>query len=354
MIKSLSHYLESHRREFALHAELAKYNCWRLGCNGEGLVYNLGVHPELSLSAKKMLLIPFTSSERDEIYLTVCLARDGICVFQPTQFQLEMMEEMTLNIEAQDYVQPFPTLIIELPEQYHKKKLTHLPQEGQMNLGHVMGSDHEPLFVIINHAKFPEHDAVSIICATVFSSGYSIKTTIALKNTDILEEKAEITQLREDGVETTQEEFDIHNQCIRAALNYCLLVDEIGAKKIGPSNPSYYNRLLKYKSKALKENDRTKLANINNDLRRCPLIYTIDQEVNLCKVVSSPSELPNDTDSNGYKRSISPHRRRGYYRQQPYGPNNSLRYRLRIPATIVHREQFVGQMIDARSIYYNK
>src|SRR5581483_2326026 len=120
-----------------------------------------------------------------ETYLISKAVVDGPKIFKPRQLELEMCEHMKLNIEFNDYVQPFETVIIELPDDYIKTKRTRVvdglndPYYLKKNNG-----EHEPVFIIMNWNKKKE----VIFTGLYFSSDTSIKSAFAFKQgTDEIE-----------------------------------------------------------------------------------------------------------------------------------------------------------------------
>lgn len=63
------------------------------------------------------------------------------------------------------------------------------------------------------------------------------------------------------------------------------------------------------------------------------------------RIVIGPAQLPSDMAINGSHASVRPHVRRGHFRAQPFGPQNSLRRPVWIRPTMVGRERIAaGEM----------
>ncbi len=116
-------------------------------------------------------------------------------------------------------------------------------------------------------------------------------------------------------------------------MNYCLLLDEVGCHKVGPHSPLNFDHLVKTsrRNKVFAKANKVKV-------RTHPMVYGIDREVQLVKIVGAESDLPPELTG----RSVSPHCRRGFYKMQPHGPNNTLRKRIRIPSVIVNKHLLTG------------
>lgn len=280
-----------------------------------------------------------------ELYVLGCTLCNGPKIFRPRQFDLEMCEHIDINVPYNEYVQPFQTVIIELPDDYIKTKQTHDPAYDQNN------SVHEPLFVILH--KEPE----ILFSIIAFSSYVSIKSSFVFKNNKTIEEyfiKFQDQDERnkqnfefEGSLETTMEEWKIIEDINRACINYCLLLDEIGIKKIGPQNGSEYERLQRYVKVANKTKNLDRINKARSNLQNHPTIYALNQEVKLVRSVKKIDE----TGRIETGRIISPHHRRGHYRTQHYGIGNSKVKRIRILPVFVNAHLFTDTLDKTKVIY---
>lgn len=258
-----------------------------------------------------------------EVYLHLNIFGKGPKVFRPTSFQLEHLENMTLSLEVQDFHAPFETCVIELPEDYCK---------ARQITGFL------PALSIFHHDK-----KTGLMAHSVMDGKYALKGFWNPKPEDMMEEwwAGEY----EDTTRNTQLPFTIEEQQTelkirRAVANYMLLLDEVGVKSCGPTNGDYA-QLVKWCRKNTKHTKLNKLR-----LQASPFLYKIKQEVELVRVVADESELP---DRHKTDRTMRPHSRRGFYRMQPHGPKNSLRKRIRIPATIVNKHMLVNGVPSSAS-----
>ncbi|HWY33786.1 MAG TPA: hypothetical protein VNX68_04020, partial [Nitrosopumilaceae archaeon] len=175
-----------HMPHFELCADLVKYNCIRPVLNGPKMVFMLHAPVEAPSYLRRLLKKLEETSElaTAEIYVYSQIVKHGPKVFKPTQVQFEMLEQMTLNIECGDYVQPFDTVVIELPENYCKQRIVDLPQSGETILGDMMPEQHEPNIVCIHHNK-----ELNIILTVInFSSMLSVKQIMVMRPEDTIED----------------------------------------------------------------------------------------------------------------------------------------------------------------------
>lgn len=304
-----------------------------------------------------------------EYYVVGKIFESGPKIFRPRIFDLEMCEQIELNIPINDYVQPFPTIVIELPEDYLDKKRVINPLNGEVMYGKPQPAKHHPEFIAMHHDKI----SGCILTLIHFSSDTSVKSSfvgvvdpttgeskLLEKYFESLKTKPDFSETQgyydsrkntfefRDSLETSLEEWVIIEQLNRAALNYCLLLDEIGVKRLGPQNPDEYARLQRYQKVARKEKNREdKIYKADNNVQNHAQLYALNQEVVLARVVNETKDL--DSESTG--RIVSPHHRRGYYRQQRYGQGNTLIKRIRINPVFVNKHLFLEDMDKTKVIY---
>lgn len=253
--------------------------------------------------------------EKMELFLITEIIANGPKIFKPTAHQLFMLENMKLNLTFEEFVTPFPAIVVDLPEEYAKARS---PEGQRPYICSALYWDAKKKFILHN----------------VYDGQYGVKSWGKIK-----EDNAEIedwfsqefyTEMRPWHLKTTEQELFCETQIKRAIMNYCLLLDEVGIKKQGPANPNEYSQLVKWCQKQTPHTKKNKAL-----LQAQPIIFALDKKpIELVRVVDSSDKLPAEETG----RKVSPHSRRGHYRMQPHGPNSSLRKRIRIPCTIVNKK----------------
>lgn len=261
-----------------------------------------------------------------EVFLMSQILGNGPKVFSPTADQMFALERMALNLSIDDFNLPFNTTVIELPDEYLKARVARSP-DGNIQSG-------PPRFSVL-HACKDKH----LMIHGVMYDTCSIKSWWRPKPDQEVEAwvSDKLSKVNDDhlqGLRTSTDE--IHSVCLilRATLNYCLLLDEVGIKRDGPESPSEYAQLVKW---CAKNNKHTPLNKKN--LMACPIKYSLKTKPTpLIRVVASDSELPNEEQG----RSLAPHSRRGYYRMQRFGKDRAEKKRIRIPPCIVNAHKLTG------------
>jgi hypothetical protein len=310
----------------------------RLKITDAALAYEWSVSKLSPVTAEMLAKMGDQTSNTLEMFLLGEVVANGPKVFEVDQLDMEMLIHTDVNIQMLDYVQPFETVIIQLPEDFRRNRRIELLQGGNLLHGHQLPEKTEPDFCILHHNK----DLYTIVFALVFDTGISIKTGFTLSSDRIIEDTLKMPRGKafNDSMDTSEGENILVEELMRACLNYCLLVDEVGVKRVGYGNESYANRL----QKRIRRNVNRQ-AN-QRELRLLPVKYTLNQEVKLYRTVSSPGDLPAESG-----QRVSPHHRRGHYRMQPHGPQSSLRKRIRIPPVFVNATLFLGSMKEAKVTY---
>lgn len=237
------------------------------------------------------------------LYALNKLCTEGVFLLKMDDF--ERFEETDITINVEDYSQPFPTVVVQLPKAYSIAKTCDDPYAGTTTLmsGVTHEETHRPDFVILSHDVENK-----VICGVIYLTSKDIYSMILPENGMSIEK-----QLTEEldkykfakSLNVTAEELVTYSQVFRAALNACLLAD-FGITKPEPENPSYYLKLVK-RSKTNHSPTNRRLLALH------PKVFSL-----LYKFETGPR---------------SPHWRRAHWRMQRYGPGLTLQKRIRISRT---------------------
>ena len=339
------------KRALDVWAEFAKFDCIKLIKTADGFKFMLQLSIEAKQSMSDNALMSWAqlgqgdnTANYTECYMYTKIANEGTLVFKPTTYQLTMMEEMILNMPVEEYHQPFPTMIIDLPKDFYQQRKAMIPQVGEISFGEILPETHDPRFCIIH---FDEKLKCLLFCVC-FSSGQSIKYSLCFKDGEEIEEQLLKTEIPFHGaMPTSEQEEKVSIDLMRACINYCLLVEELGLKKLGPKNPKHYAKLDR------KRREHRITPPEKAILDRLPIYYTIiDQNVVLHRTVESESDLPAEHNPTG--RKMPPHRRRGHRHAYWTGPGRTVKVYKRVAPVFVNKHLFIGNMNDAKTTYKTK
>src|SRR5262245_41665451 len=290
--------------------------------------------PPLALEMAKAVLTLGASSCIESYVMSRMLA-EGPKVFCFEALTCEVLEHFDLSVPTADYLQPFPTVVIELPPGYTHQRA--VPFEA---------GTHAPDFVIVRH----EPEAGCVLLAMHLTSHQVLTRLLKLDPAWTLEEvwdKRKRTWGGRDTLGLTPEETVLGSALSKLALNVCLLATAYGVKCLGPANPSHHERLKRHAKLARKRGPEQQ-AKAEMELRAAPLRYAFAQEVALYR--REPGEVRTEGNGSG-GWVVSPHWRRGHWRSQVCGPGRQERRRVAIPSVLGSAHLFAGAASDTQATY---
>jgi hypothetical protein len=270
----------------------------------------------------------------------------GPKVIRLKKLDFEILEKTDVNLHLCDYMQPFKTVVVELPEEYTNKHVVADPLKGTKDITGIMReSNHKPVIAIVYFDK-----EIDLIILTVYANNndcYSI--LLGEKELTIEDQIQKYMQngCLEGSLLICNEESNMFQNVCRAILNACLYVADYGCKKLGPDNPSHYARLQHYLQVAERSGDQERIARARRNLRSVPIIYELEQDVKLM----APELAKASNESNGKEMPF--HWVRGHYKMQPYGPNRSLRKRIRVAAYKVNEHLCSGDPDKVKTVHHD-
>jgi hypothetical protein len=232
-----------------------------------------------------------------ESYATSRMLAEGPKVFAFDALTCEALENFDLNVATADYLQPFPTVVIELPASYTQQRA--VPFEA---------GTHAPDFVIVRH----EPQAGCVLLAMHLSSHQVLTRLLKLDPAWTLEEtweKGKRTWGGRDTLGMTPEETALGSALSKLALNVCLLATAYGVRCLGPANPSHYERLKRY-AKLARKRGREQQEKAELEVRMTPVRYAFAKELTLYR--REPGEVRTEASGSG-DWTVSPHWRRGHF-----------------------------------------
>jgi hypothetical protein len=279
--------------------------------------------PAIALSMVSTVFQMGASSCIETLVMSRTLAQ-GPKLFTFDALTCEALENFELSLSTTDYSQPFPSVVIELPADYTRKRVVPF-DAGQ----------HSPDFVIVRH----EPEAQCVMVVMHMTSHQAMTRLLKLDSAWTLEEmwaKGKRTWDASDSLDMTPEETVLGSALSKMALNVCLMATAYGVRCLGPSNPSHYERLKRYVKVAAKKG-RERLERAEMDVLMAPVRYAFAEDVTLFHRETGEGW----SDKGGW--TVTPHWRRGHWRWQPCGPGRSERRRIAIPSVLVNAHKLVGE-----------
>jgi len=174
--------------------------------------------PPIALKMATAVFTTGASSCTESLVMSRTLA-EGPKVFAFSDaLTCEALENFDLNVSTGDYLQPFPSVVIELPEDYTKKRVVPF-EEGS----------HAPDFLIVRH----EPEAGCVLVTMHLTSHQVLTRLLKLDPAWTLEEmwaKGARTWETKHTLGMTPEETVLGSALTKLALNVCLMATAYGVK----------------------------------------------------------------------------------------------------------------------------
>jgi hypothetical protein len=311
---------------------LTKYGLLRLTKTS----FEFRPHPASPPVALEMAKAAFTmgASSCTESYAMSRTLAEGPKVFAFDALACEALENFDLSVPTADYLQPFPSVVVELPADYTRKRV--VPFEG---------GRHAPDFVVVRH----EPEAGCVLLAMHLTSHQVLTRLLKLDPAWTLEEmweKGKRAWGASDTLGMTPEEAALGSALSKLALNVCLMATAYGVRCVGPANPSHYERLKRY-AKLARKREREQQERAEMEVRMTPVRYAFAQEVTLYRKERAMGQ--HEDGEGGW--TVTPHWRRGHWRSQVCGPGRQERRRVAIPSVLVNGHLFLGIPADTLTTY---
>lgn len=227
---------------------------------------------------------------------------DGPKIFRPTQEQCLALEQIEVRLELNEYAQPYPALLIDLPGEY------------------------APFLSVLCH-KDP---AILNCCLVSQDHLHDITTTVAVDGRPI-----EVSLQRYD--DDCASLAAVSARALRIAINSCLALTNFGyqAELLYPKEAASDTRL------ARENTPRGERA--RDRLQTTPHLVTFTQEVILHHTEVRQASQESSEES---RREVTSHWRRGHWAMQSYGPSHSLRKRILRKPVLVRADKLLSSGRD--------
>lgn len=242
----------------------------------------------------------------------------GPKVFQPTVEQFDSMTQVDINIPIADYQQPYPALVIKVPDASRRRIVD----------GFDLGADGDSLGRLVVVRKLETVDGRTAITIMNGEWTYFFQDREQFKT---VEDAIHVYCLVEGADPSLQMRGHAASMvCARACLNLCLMLAHYGCRADRPLDPVKY---VKHRSRK----DLEHLAAA--DFRAIDMKQTI--------VVRDPRSVLHDEESVATGREMPPHWRRGHWRNQRWGPGNRDTKLVFIRPCLIRPDRVVGDVADS-------
>jgi hypothetical protein len=233
---------------------------------------------------------------------------NGPKVFRPSAEQCQALEQIEVRLPVDEYAQPYPALLIDLPKERYAPFTSVLCHFSQ-----VYGP---------------------VLTCSLFSEGNmnDIVTAVAAKDGDI---ERSLGTFDDDCASLAH----VFLKALRVAVNACLALVNYG---------SQHAALFPHEERSdvkLAAEDSERGQRARERLKTSLQLVTFKQEVKLHKTEGGGS----DSEGTGGEKCC--HWRRGHWHSVPHGPQRSLRKRVLYPPVLVRGDKFIGERSATTVLY---
>ena len=309
--------------------------------------------------ARELLMIASqSSSSMMYLYQLGEAIANGPKLFRPTKDHCIGLENTLVTVPFEEYEQPYPTIILELPADYreHLKEhyvvdeaprfvLCHKHSSGmitatawfgkdELSVNVIQPSDTETVEEVIrrNRAKSETNSQVDFTLLTR-QYGHDEAEAILRSTYEALGDDAPLTGF-----------FAVSEAVQRLGLNFALMMTEMGTRIVGPLDKHHNKHVRQLKSS--KEKDRKRAKRL---LASAVHLVEFEQEVKFYDV--KIQNIDSDAPSDGKRKAPRPHWRRGHWKMQPCGKGLQKRKKKFIKGLMVMKQHFVGDVADTTATY---
>lgn len=262
----------------------------------------------------------------------------GPKIFRPTPEQCEALQHAEARYSFSDYRQPFPVIILEIPDGYKQM------------LKAKYGIEESPEYVLVNH-----DDINKFITVSAFYSRTNIITHITPDRKDYptIEDALEQNRHRRgNSSNLSASEFDAAENVQRLGFNFAMMMSLYTVKVSGPLDPSKYKQWQREANSRRGNGEFTNAAmNAQKNLAAAVSLIQFDQQVSFYDEIEERIEIAQGVDIEKLHKSPRSHWRRGHFAMQPCGVGRKERKMIFRKPLLVRAQYFLGDMKDAAVTY---
>lgn len=266
----------------------------------------------------------------------------GPKIFRPTPEQCEALQHAEARYSFADYRQPFPVIILEIPQGYKEILKT------KYNISN------SPQYVLVNHDEKNRFVTVS-----AFYNHSNIITHITPDRTEYKTIENSLTQNRDrrrDNIEKpsseSEKEFEAAENVQRLGINFAMMMSLYSVKVAGPLDPSNYKRWEQESNNRRRGGDfTTRAKEAQAKLVSAMHLIQFNQQVSFYDEIEENIEVAQSVDIEKLHKSPRSHWRRGHFVMQACGVGHKDRKMIFRKPVLVRAKYFLGNIKDAAVTY---
>lgn len=266
----------------------------------------------------------------------------GPKIFRPTPDQCEALQHAEARYSFKDYRQPFPVIILEIPQEY--KEILKVKYDIQDS----------PQYVLVNH-----DEKNRFITVSAFYNRANIITHITPDRVEYETIEASLTQNRDRRRDSmgapsseSEKEFDAAENVQRLGINFAMMMSLYSVKVLGPLDPSGYKQWKQESTHRRRGGEFTNRAKeAQAKLAAAMHLIQFNQQVSFYDEIEEHIEVAQGVDIEKLHKSPRSHWRRGHFAMQACGIGRKDRKMIFRKPLLVRAKYFLGDMKDAAVTY---
>lgn len=275
----------------------------------------------------------------------------GPKLFRPTVEQCVALENTAATFPFDMYRQPYPVIILEIPEGYR----AYLQEK------YKVATKDTPSHVLVHH-----NDKHNYIAVNAFVSMDNIITHLTPMRAEYETIEDSITKNRNRRKEhlagvkngdltlppVSEAEFDAAENVQRLAINFAMMMTLLGVKNTGVVNPTEYRRWQQEAHAVRRGGIPTHRAvEAKANLTAAMYLLQFEQKIDFYDEIEEAVEVSDAVELDRLHKSPRTHWRKGHWAKQPYGPERKLRKAIFRKPIMVRFKYFIGESKDTSVIY---
>lgn len=266
----------------------------------------------------------------------------GPKIFRPTPDQCEALQHAEARYSFADYHQPFPVIILEIPQAY--KNILKAKYD----------IEESPQYVLVNH-----DEKNRFITVSAFYNRGNIITHITPDRSEYATIENSLTQNRDrrrdnigESSSESEKEFNAAENVQRLGINFAMMMSLYSVKVVGPLDPSHYKQWKQESNHRRRGGDFTNRAKeAQAKLAAAMHLIQFNQQVSFYDEIEEPIEVAQGVDIEKLHKSPRSHWRRGHFAMQACGTGRKDRKMIFRKPVLVRAKYFLGDIKDAAVTY---
>jgi hypothetical protein len=260
----------------------------------------------------------------------------GPKIFRPTLEQCEALENAEARYAFKNYKQPFPVIILEIPDEYR----------NQLNQRYEIKDS--PKYVFVNH-----DDRNRFINVSAFYNKQNIIAHVTPDRAEYATIEDSLIKNRSRRIgENIKGEFDAAENVQRLGINFAMMMSLYTVKVSGPIDPINYKIWQSEAGLKRKNGQFTNRAiEAQQKVAASMQLIRFDQSVDFYDEVEEHFEVAQGVDIEKLHKSPKSHWRRGHFAMQACGIGRRDRKMIFRKPVLVRAKYFLGDIKDASVTY---